>query len=126
MQPAANTNVQQRVQRGRDVCETDLKRFCSKVVPGEGRIFACLDANKAAMVPDCRDKLNLAETLHARAEAIKAKIRAAQIKQGLKPDPLLDPTPIGQRPHQSSTTVHMPPPGKAVTTPSGQTTTPNM
>jgi hypothetical protein len=39
------------------VCREDVRRFCHDVEPGEGRIYACLKAHEAELMPGCREHL---------------------------------------------------------------------
>ena len=39
------------------VCREDVQRFCRDVEPGGGRIYACLKAHEAELMPGCRDHL---------------------------------------------------------------------
>jgi hypothetical protein len=39
-------------------CMPDVKRFCSKVKLGQGRVRACLQAHRAQLVPVCVQKLD--------------------------------------------------------------------
>lgn len=34
-------------------CDADIKKFCSNVQPGEGRIVACLRQNRAQISQEC-------------------------------------------------------------------------
>jgi hypothetical protein len=39
------------------VCMTDVKKFCSKVKLGQGRVRACLTAHRPQLSPFCQQKL---------------------------------------------------------------------
>jgi hypothetical protein len=41
----------------RTACRNDYMRFCMGVMPGGGRIEACLTANTASLAPPCRSAL---------------------------------------------------------------------
>lgn len=38
-------------------CSSDIAQYCSKLVPGGGRIFDCIKANKATLTDECRNGL---------------------------------------------------------------------
>jgi hypothetical protein len=86
-------------------CANDVKKFCGKLDPGEGRIFHCMDAHKPQLTQACRIHLESVEWLHARTQAVKAKLQAKRIKEGKPPDPLLNPTPIGHNPMEGDSDV---------------------
>jgi hypothetical protein len=39
------------------ICSSDIKQYCSKVVPGGGRIFDCIKKSKATLTDECRKGL---------------------------------------------------------------------
>lgn len=43
------------------VCADDVKKFCSKVKPGEGRMYQCLMDHGADINPACRDRVTAAK-----------------------------------------------------------------
>jgi hypothetical protein len=47
-------------QRLAAVCVWDIERFCADVVPGGGRIAACLQTNKDQLSPTCADQISKA------------------------------------------------------------------
>ena len=47
--------------RGERVCAEDVKKFCSDVKPGAGRMYQCLTKNDAQLAPACRDGLAAAK-----------------------------------------------------------------
>ena len=47
---------------GKDgVCAEDVKKFCSSVKPGGGRVYQCLTGHNAELAPACRDGLAAAK-----------------------------------------------------------------
>lgn len=69
-------------------CQDDIAKFCSKVSPGAGRVFACLQANEAELSPACRKTLETRRTTRSRrprqrSEAERAWVSAcaADIKE---------------------------------------------
>lgn len=64
--------LQQQVQS----CRPDAVRLCTGVLPGGGRIFACLKAKApTALSPACRDALAKVSALQSRAKAADAPTR---------------------------------------------------
>lgn len=59
------------VAAARDACRGDVTILCHGVKPGEGRVRACLLANRKRLSPDCR--VALATLIKAR----RAKVRNA-------------------------------------------------
>ncbi len=54
-------------------CAADVKKFCSNVPPGEGRIYKCMMGHQAELVPACRDGMKaLAEKFERLAKACKS------------------------------------------------------
>lgn len=45
----------------RAACQADYARFCSDVLPGGGRIIACLTRNYAQLVDACKKVLDAAK-----------------------------------------------------------------
>jgi hypothetical protein len=43
-------------------CKAEIAGVCGKVVPGQGRIVACLESNKSTASKDCADALQKIET----------------------------------------------------------------
>jgi hypothetical protein len=39
-------------------CHEAVEKFCSGVKPGDGRVHACLNANKEKLGPKCTEKLD--------------------------------------------------------------------
>jgi hypothetical protein len=46
---------------GERVCREDVKKFCSNVRPGGGRIYNCLTSHDAELAPACREQLAAAK-----------------------------------------------------------------
>jgi hypothetical protein len=42
----------------REKCGADIKKFCSNVKPGEGRVVRCLQDNEAKLSQPCKDARN--------------------------------------------------------------------
>lgn len=55
-------------------CAEDVKKLCSGVKPGEGRIYQCLMSHETEINPACRDQL------------VQAKARFDQFVQSCKTD----------------------------------------
>lgn len=62
----------------RAACKADVDAHCRGVEPGEGRIRACLRANREKLSQPCRDAI--AAALEARAARLEQ--RAARIRGG--------------------------------------------
>ncbi|CAN5256207.1 hypothetical protein BH10PSE10_BH10PSE10_14390 [soil metagenome] len=45
----------------RTACKTDYEKYCSNVMPGGGRILACLAKENANLSPACKAALAAAE-----------------------------------------------------------------
>lgn len=45
----------------RTACKDDYEKYCSNVMPGGGRILACLAKESANLTPACRAALSAAE-----------------------------------------------------------------
>jgi len=46
-----------------NACRADIAGVCGKVQPGQGRIAACLAANKATVAKDCADAIRKVEEI---------------------------------------------------------------
>lgn len=44
----------------RAACKGDFEKYCSKVMPGGGRIVACLTKESASLTPACKSALSAA------------------------------------------------------------------
>ena len=51
------------------VCRGDYDRLCSSVVPGGGRILACLQSNASQLSPNCAQAMPRAQSLRDSAVA---------------------------------------------------------
>jgi hypothetical protein len=51
--------IEKAVEEVQDACADDYAIFCSSVLPGQGRIAACLEKNQKTLTPKC--KIHLAE-----------------------------------------------------------------
>jgi hypothetical protein len=40
-------------------CKGDVAKFCAQVKPGDGRVLACLEANREQLTPECRSVVKL-------------------------------------------------------------------
>ena len=49
------------------LCHADFNRLCPGVLPGGGRILACLQAHASDLTPQCREAMPTAEDLKSRA-----------------------------------------------------------
>jgi hypothetical protein len=47
-------------------CRPDIERYCAGVLPGGGRIIACLAGNRDRLTPPCEDVLRRAESFFRR------------------------------------------------------------
>jgi Cysteine rich repeat len=64
----ASSNVQASLDGLKDViiaCKAEITGVCGKTVPGQGRIAACLLANKSSASKDCVDAIQKLETMAA-------------------------------------------------------------
>jgi Golgi apparatus protein 1 len=53
------------------VCRKDLIKHCATTEPGQGRLFQCLAANKAALDQDCAAALDSAKSELERLGVVK-------------------------------------------------------
>ena len=56
--PVVKKSVKKSVMKG---CETELKTYCSKVIPGEGRVIACLYGSHEKLSGECNQALTNAQ-----------------------------------------------------------------
>jgi hypothetical protein len=45
------------LQKMAKICSSDIKQYCSTVVPGGGRVYDCISKNKATLTDACRKGL---------------------------------------------------------------------
>jgi len=64
--PALAQNMRAEMQMLRGACAADVQRLCPNVQPGEGRIKACLTANKDQMTVGCAKALMKAKQSKAK------------------------------------------------------------
>jgi hypothetical protein len=64
--------IEKAVEEVQNACADDYAIFCSSVVPGQGRIAACLEKNEKILTPKC--KANLKE-VKQKASEIKEQMR---------------------------------------------------
>lgn len=50
-------DIRDKLQDAQQACQGDVKKLCSGVKPGEGRIVNCLKQHQAELSPICREKL---------------------------------------------------------------------
>jgi hypothetical protein len=56
--PATNASAQSRlVKTILEGCKPDIKRFCSQVAPGGGRIKACMKAHLGELSEPCKEAI---------------------------------------------------------------------
>lgn len=53
----SGASAQQNEMGGHHPCAEDVKKFCSGVQPGEGRIRACLEQNFNDLSPMCKKRI---------------------------------------------------------------------
>jgi len=49
--------IEKAVEEVQDACADDYAIFCSSVLPGQGRIAACLEKNQKILTPKCKKNL---------------------------------------------------------------------
>ena len=68
-----------RVEKVESACATDIKKYCSKVTPGEGRRIYCMQAFEDKISPKCAFELEDAATsILAAADALKDGVIACK------------------------------------------------
>ncbi len=50
------------------ICRADFNHLCNGVIPGGGRVLACLQSHAAALSQPCRDALPQAQSLRTKAD----------------------------------------------------------
>jgi Cysteine rich repeat len=61
-----------RVHKVESACAMDIKKYCSTVTPGEGRMIYCMQAHEDKISPNCAFELeDAATTIQAAAESLK-------------------------------------------------------
>jgi len=61
LSPACRQHLEQRKQHyagAREACQNDIKKFCSDVKRGEGRIADCMRQHASELEPACKAKLH--------------------------------------------------------------------
>jgi hypothetical protein len=71
----------------REACKADTQALCQGIQPGEGRMRACLRANREKLSQPCRDAI--ASAIEARAARLEQ--RAAKWRSGAPPQPAAAP-----------------------------------
>lgn len=88
LSPACRQELAQAAQRAREVherCQADVWQFCQGIVPGQGRILACLKSHEAELSPPCAAEFGrVREKVGSIRDACAADARqhCAGIKQG--------------------------------------------
>jgi Cysteine rich repeat len=68
-----------RVEKLESACAKDIKKYCSTVTPGEGRMIYCMQAHEDKISPKCVFELEEAATaVHAAADALKDGVIACK------------------------------------------------
>lgn len=62
----------------REACKSDVATLCAGIQPGEGRIKACLRANKEKLSDGCRSAITAAIQARREARASNAQTPPAQ------------------------------------------------
>ncbi len=62
--------MQQQARHIASLCRADYETLCHGVMPGGGRILACLQAHSLALSPDCRKALPQGQALKQKASAM--------------------------------------------------------
>ena len=61
------------------VCAKDIKKYCSTVTPGEGRMVYCMQAHEDKISPKCAYELGeAASSVHAAADALRDGVIACK------------------------------------------------
>ena len=68
-----------RIAKLEDACRKDIKKFCSTVTPGEGRMIYCMEAHEDKISAKCTFELRDAATgIQAAADALKDAVIACK------------------------------------------------
>ena len=67
------TQIEKAVEEVQNACADDYAIFCSSILPGQGRIAACLEKNQKILTPKC--KKNLA-VVKQKAKEIKEQMKS--------------------------------------------------
>jgi hypothetical protein len=68
-----------RVQKLESACAKDIKKYCSTVTPGEGRMVYCMQAHEDKISAKCAFALeDAADNIQTSAEALKAAVIACK------------------------------------------------
>lgn len=70
----------------REACKGDIATLCAGVQPGEGRIRACLRANKEKLSDGCRSAIAAAIQARREARAAKKSDSTAQSSESAAPE----------------------------------------
>lgn len=70
-----------RFEKLESVCAGDIRKYCSKVTPGEGRIVYCMQAFEDKISPKCAFELeDAAVSILAAADALKEGVIACKVE----------------------------------------------
>ena len=87
LSPACRQSLAQAAQRAREIherCPGDVWQFCQGIMPGQGRILACLKSHEAELSPPCAEEFGRArEKVKGIRQACAAD--ASQLCAGIKP-----------------------------------------
>jgi len=68
-----------RIEKVENACAEDIKKYCSTVTPGEGRMLYCMQAHEDKISPRCAFELEDASTaVQTAAEALKNGVIACK------------------------------------------------
>jgi len=51
------SHIEKAIEEVQNACADDYAIFCSSVLPGQGRIAACLEKNQKVLTPKCKENL---------------------------------------------------------------------
>ena len=46
-----------KMEEAKKICEADIRKFCTDVKPGQGRLLKCLQREKGSLTPECRKQV---------------------------------------------------------------------